>query len=307
MKMPQKEIKNQTASIKARLMNIAKNKAREFDSVLLQYFQERFLFRLSLSDYKSKFILKGALLLMLKEDIRFRPTRDIDLLAQKLTANPEEIKNIFKTMTEIHSDDNVLFDSDSIAVASIMAITEHGGIQVKLTVRMGNMHKILSMDIGFGDSIYGGAEELIFPTLLDSPSFKINCYSMESVIAEKFQALCWLNMQTSRMKDIFDIYFLAEKYKFKAAELYEAIKLTFANRETDLEFRKTVFSNVFKKSPLKQNQWGSFLRRNHLNLADDFQTVISKIEVFLEPLFQNNSNKNIDSWDNENWLWIKKS
>src|SRR4030065_422355 len=152
--MTQKQIKNQTTSIKARLANIAKNKAREFDSVLLQYFQERFLFRLSLSDYKSKFILKGALLLILKEDIRFRPTRDIDLLAQRLTANPEEIKSIFKTVAKIHNDDNVIFDPDSIAVAPIMAITEHGGIQVKLTAKMGNMHKILNMDIGFGDNVF---------------------------------------------------------------------------------------------------------------------------------------------------------
>lgn len=169
---------------------------------------------------------------------------------------------------------------------------------------MGNIRKILSLDVGFGDMIYGGPEEYDFPVLLNFPVPRIKCYTYESIIAEKFQAIVWLNFQTSRMKDFFDILFLARVNRFQALRLLEAIATTFAARDTGLSRKEAVFSDEFKNDKSKQNQWTSFLRKHHLKEEPTFRKVIESLEGFLEPVL-GKVLKEIENciWDYDAWQW----
>jgi predicted nucleotidyltransferase component of viral defense system len=207
--MAKREIKDITESIRGRLKNIARETKRDFDAVLLHFFQERFLYRLSISEFRENFILKGALLLMIKSITPFRPTKDIDFMGRGIDGDSNRIKRIFKKIANISGNDGVRFESEDVEAQVIMAGTEYVGVRIKLKAVMGSIRKKMIMDVGFGDMLIDEPEELNFPVLLNFPSPKIRCYSFETVIAEKFQAMVWLNFQTSRLKDFFDILYLA--------------------------------------------------------------------------------------------------
>ena len=303
--MAKREIKDITESIRTRLKNIAGSSGREFDAVLLQYFQERFLYRVSISEFNENFILKGALLLMVKSISPFRPTKDIDFLGKGIDSDPGKIKMLVGKIAGIDYNDGVHFVPDSIETFVIKEGAGYEGVRVKIESRLGKIRKTVALDIGFGDSIYGGPEEFNFPVLLDFHVPKIKCYTYETIIAEKFQAIVWLNFQTSRMKDFFDILFLAETCTFQANRLRNAIIETFEKRDTAIERRVTIFSNEFKNDSSKQTQWAAFMRKTSLTAEPQFKKVVEKLEAFLGPIFEmvRNEDKNY-TWDKEKWQWI---
>jgi predicted nucleotidyltransferase component of viral defense system len=133
---PRRSTKNLGASIRARLLKIAKELNRDYNSVLLQYFQERFLFRLSLSDYRSQFILKGALLFVVYQMPRVRPTRDIDFLGQAMTNDAKEVRNALKRIADIQVDDGVTFNSASVSVEKIKEETDYEGVRAKIEAEL---------------------------------------------------------------------------------------------------------------------------------------------------------------------------
>lgn len=299
-----KKTKDIAASVRVKLRNLAKSSHRDFDAVLLQYFQERFLYRVSCSEFKENLILKGALLLMVKSISPFRPTKDIDFLGNGVIASPEKIKELVDKIIKVQCDDGVQFVNHSIKAEAIKEDADYEGVRVKLETKLGNIRKILTLDIGFGDRIYGGPEEFEFPVLLDFPSPNIRCYNYETIIAEKFQAIVWLNFQTSRMKDFFDIIFLARVNHFKAVRLRNAINTTFDKRGTRLTQREAVFSDEFKNDASKQTQWTAFLRKNSLIEYMEFYTIVDQMEKFLEPILQITIEKLEDlSWNCETWNW----
>ena len=199
------QTKDIVASIRARLRNIAKQSGRDVDAVLLQYFQERFLYRMSISEFSEKFILKGALLLLVNNIDRFRPTKDIDLLGRRITSDLDSITRAMKKIGTIEYDDGVACLSESLQAHIIKEGAQYEGVRIKIDLTLGNIRKRLTVDIGFGDAMIDEPVKLEFPVLLDMPSPKLQCYHLETIIAEKFQAIVWLNFQTSRMKDIFDL------------------------------------------------------------------------------------------------------
>jgi predicted nucleotidyltransferase component of viral defense system len=145
------------------------------------------------------------------------------------------------------------------------------------------------LDIGFGDKITGGPIEIDFPALLDLPAPHLNVYSVENAIAEKFEAIVSLQLQTSRMKDFYDISFFAETYPIKKDLLKKSIIATFDQRGTDKELRKYIYKPNFKDNPEKQIQWLSFLKRNKLTAEDKFSKIVDKIESFLEPVLSDDN------------------
>ncbi|MGE5344157.1 MAG: nucleotidyl transferase AbiEii/AbiGii toxin family protein [Candidatus Omnitrophota bacterium] len=302
--MDKNKTKDIYASIRAKLKNIAVKSGRDFDAVLLQYFQERFLYRISVSEYKDNFVLKGALLLMVKSVSPFRPTKDVDFLGKGIDANPENLKSIVKKLAQVQCEDSVDFVEESIVATTIKEGAEYEGVRVKIEARLGAIKKILSLDIGFGDTLLGNIEEFDFPVLLNFPIPKVKCYPYESIIAEKFQAIVWLNFQTSRMKDFFDIIFLANVGSFQASRLKEALIITFSRRNTSLSLRKVVFSEEYKMDKSKQRQWSAFLRKHHLIAEPKFRLIIDRLENFLEPILGITFNE-IENyiWDNERWQW----
>jgi predicted nucleotidyltransferase component of viral defense system len=306
--MKKREIKDLGASVRARLTNIARKTRRDFDAVLLQYFQERFLYRLSISPYQSAFVLKGALLFLVYEMPFVRPTKDIDFLVRSKSKDMRTIKSMIQDIAGVEVQDGARFSPESISLEGVMEDADYGGIRVKLKGSLDKAIKTLQIDIAFGDVLVAGPVEMAFPLLLDDqPAPWLKVYSNESAIAEKFQSLVKLNILTSRMKDVYDILFLASHQSFQMGLLRKAIGKTFKRRGTPIDETKSIFTKGFKSSKGKQAQWTAFLRRSRLESYEAFDKAIDHLELFLEPVC---SRQHLSSaqlrWNPKKWSWQEK-
>ena len=294
------EIKNVAASVKERLRNIAAQSNKEFQSVVRQYVQERFLFRLSKSAYSKNFILKGALLFVAHDISRNRPTRDIDFLGSAISNEINDIIGIVKEILKFEFEDGVTFDPNSIEAENIVENGDYHGIRIKFHAYMENSRERVQLDIGFGDKMTSGPIEIEFPTLLDFDAPKIEVYSIETAIAEKFEAIVSLQLQSSRMKDFYDILFFAENYEFKKDLLQKALSATFNHRSTDIEARMMIFDDKFKLDEQLQMLWLAFLERSKLASVNSFPEVVTKLQLFIEPIF---GKKTRNNWNPQKWEW----
>ena len=281
--MTKKEIKNVPASVRSRLLNRARSENRPFNELLQYYSMERFLFRLSKSPHKSCFVLKGALMLRVWGVPEIRPTMDIDMLGR--TSNDEkkiisQIKDILGT--EVGSD-GLIFDMQSIKFERITEDSEYQGIRVHFIVTLDSAKIRMQLDIGFGDIIFPGPELEEVPVMLDFPAPKVLCYSRESTIAEKFEAMVKLGELNSRMKDFYDIWLLARNYNFEGDKIKEAIRSTFEHRKTFFPNMIIAFEDSFAEG--KQIQWSAFCRRLQLyNGPSYLKEVVLFIGGFLQPI-----------------------
>ena len=278
-----KSPKNLPASVRQRLLNRAKSDKRPFGELLQYYAMERFLYRLSRSPHANRFILKGALLLKTWDIAESRPTMDIDMLGQ--TSNDEagvvaQIRDILAVDVEA---DGLTFDPDSILTERITEEQVYPGIRARFTGYLDSVRVGMQIDIGFDDVVYPGSEASFFPTILDFPAPKLLCYSPESAIAEKFEAMIKLGILNSRMKDFYDIWLLSSQLDFDGAKLAEAIRQTFEHRGTIIPKEVEAFSEGFIE--VKQVQWTAF--RNKLNqdhVPVSFKDIVSVVENFLAPV-----------------------
>lgn len=259
-----KETKNVAVSVRNRLLNISTENNRDYNAILRDYFQERFLYRISISQYRTNLVLKGAFLLMTKDISKFRPTKDIDFLGISIPSEVDEATNIIKEIASIRYDDGVEFEIENIKGTKIKEDAEFEGVRFKIPYRMDTIKGNFSIDISFGDIITNGPFEIEFPVLLGFPVPKILVYSLESAVAEKIEVIVNLNFVTSRMKDFYDLIFIAKTKSFDRLKLKKAIIDTFKNRETNLEDMATIFSDNFKNDLQKQKQWLSFIQLNKL-------------------------------------------
>jgi predicted nucleotidyltransferase component of viral defense system len=303
--MKKREIKNLGASIRARLTNIARETKRNFDAILLQYFQERFLYRLSISPYRSAFVLKGALLFLVYDMPVLRPTKDIDFLVRSRSKDMETIRGMIQDIAKIEVVDGVRFFPESISLESVMEDAGYEGIRVKIQGSLDKARKTLQVDIAFGDALVAGPVEMEYPLMLDDlPAPRLRVYSNESAISEKFQSLVKLNILTSRMKDVYDILFLASHLPFQMRLLHDAVVKTFDRRGTPLDDRESIFTKEFKSSKEKQTQWAAFLKRSHLESYDTFKTAMDHLELFLEPVCSRRSASSTQiTWNPKKWSW----
>jgi len=295
-------------SIKAKLKNEADSCGKDFNYLLLHYFIERLLYRLSISPYAHNFILKGGLLLYSVLKNRGRATKDIDFLARDIKNTSAELVRIFKEIAKIPVNDAVSFNTEKITAEKIKEDTEYEGIRIKLTALLERSRNVLQFDIGFGDVIVPQPVDMTYPTLLDMEPPHLKTYSLESVIAEKFQAIVYLSDLNSRMKDFYDIYELSRSFNFDGVSLSEAIDQTFKRRNTEFEPCPKVFTDDFPLLPNKQTQWSAFRRRIDIaNVPDDFSVIIAAIKRFLLPVYNAlvNKEKYNELWDKEKELWHK--
>ena len=285
--MSARQTRNIAASVRQRLLNRARNDKRPFNELLQYFAMERFLYRLSKSEHAEHFILKGALMFRVwspsQASTRLRPTMDIDLLGR--TSNEEssviaQIKDIISIETE---PDGLIFDPDSIRVERITEDADYEGIRVRFTGILDNARIHMQIDIGFGDIVHPEPIAAELPTLLEFPAPKLLCYSRESVIAEKFEAMLKLGELNSRMKDFFDIWLLSRQFDFDGANLAEAIRLTLDHRGTLLSTEITAFTSAFAEA--KQTQWTAFHQRlAQTFVPDEFKEIILSVERFLGPV-----------------------
>lgn len=291
-----KEIKNLSVSIQHKLRNIAKAKGEDSEIILYQYVVERFLYRLSISQYRDKFFLKGAFLFKIWEEEAHRTTRDIDFLGN-VTNQIEGLEQIFIDICSIQcEEDCLIFDTESIKGEFIREGKSYGGIRFKQYVTLGKAKIALKVDVGFGDIITPEAEEKSFPSLLGMENPVIKAYPIYTVIAEKLEAMVSLDMDNSRMKDFYDLWFLLRNFEIDSTQLKEAIKNTFYRRRTEIPIETpTAFTEEFALNDQKNIQWKSFLRKNELDVADlELKEVISVLYRELAPLLADLSKSNKD-------------
>lgn len=294
-------MKNIADSVKARLKNIADAKKINFEFLCLKFLQERLLYRLSISKYKSNFILKGGLMLNFLKASEYRPTKDIDFLGIKINNDPELLQEIFKEICMIESDDGVTFDQDSIETSVIKEGMDYEGTRLKFIAHLGSVRIIMTLDVGFGDIVIDGAKISEYKSLLNMDNPLIYIYPFETVIAEKFESIVKLNYQTSRMKDFYDIYFISQSYNFDIQKLRSSIQATFEKRSTDISTAEVVFSDVFKTENKFAIQWKAFIKRGKLNFELSFQEIVEHIESFIRPVI--NSSEQDLQWIPEERVW----
>jgi predicted nucleotidyltransferase component of viral defense system len=249
---------NIAASIRARLLNLARQGGQPFDVILSRFVHERLLYRLSRSQYADRFVLKGAMLLTTWLPKTARGTRDLDLLGFGDSSVPH-ILSIFSEVLPIAADDGVEFDPGALRVGLIREELDYGGVRVRGIASLSGARIAVVVDIGFGDSVEPGLETIDYPVLLDLPAPKLRAYAPETVIAEKFQAMVALGRANSRMKDFYDIWILSRTFRFDEDRLARAITATFARRQTAIPISAPdALTSGFADDPLKQRQWAAF-------------------------------------------------
>ena len=275
---------NVSASVIARLKNIADKEHLDFNFLFLRYIQERFLSRLAASRYTDKLVLKGGLLLLAYNIEKARPTKDIDFLGVDVSSNHEDIKRLIKEIATVDLGDGVTFLPDSLKSESITEDAGYEGVRLKITARVGTARNTIRIDFGFGDIISPRPVYMDYPTLLDGKTFNILVYSKETIVAEKFEAIVKLGTINSRMKDFYDISFLASQFAFEATALQSALKNTFERRLTSLTSAMERLQTEYDNEDEFQQQWVTFKNRTTLASKQDFDSVFKDIQAFLLPI-----------------------
>jgi predicted nucleotidyltransferase component of viral defense system len=279
-----REVRNVGASVRARLLARARAEETDYQILLTRYALERLLYRLSVSAHRDRFILKGALLFVTWVPDPFRPTRDLDLLGYGVN-NPEALVNTFKAIcTTTVPDDGVTFDVEGLTAAPIREDLEYGGVRVQTHAIIDGARIPIQVDIGFGDIITPGPVEIIYPVLLDSPAPHLRAYPVETVVAEKFNAMVRLGIANSRLKDFYDLWLISRTFELDGQALSTAIQRTFERRETPMP--TDVPTGLTRLYAEQWNaQWKAFLKREHMNAAPaDLDQLLDDLRKFLVPL-----------------------
>lgn len=261
--------KNIAASVRARLMNRARADNVDFQLMFTRYALERVLYRLSVSAWAGQFLLKGALLFDVWFDQPQRPTRDIDLLGFG-PADLEYLNTVFEDVSAQPCDDGMTYDAASVRVAKIRKETGYEGVRVTLVGWLDGARCKVQVDVGYGDAVMPAAESVLFPVVLDDmPPATLRAYPVYTVVAEKYQAIVVLGLANTRMKDYFDLWFLARHAMIDRATLAQAIQATFERRKTPVpKIVPLGLSLRFATDPVKLQQWKAFLSKNKLSAAD---------------------------------------
>ena len=285
------EVKNLSKSVHDRLKNLARQAGRPFQEFFYYYSIERFLYRMFSSRHKESFVLKGSLMFLGWGIPLRRPTRDIDVHGYSATTVDDLITVVREICLQDIEPDGMRYDPDSVNGEQIIETANYPGIRVFFTGYLGQAPIYLHVDVSFGNVII--PEEFVFdyPSLLGMPVFTVRGYSIETTIAEKFQAMVFLDNINDRMKDFFDIWLLSQQVDITGHTLVEAIKATFVARRTPLpEHLPIALSEEFARR--RQPDWKRFLNRSLLNEADiaDFSFVINTLKQFLWPVLLAASN-----------------
>jgi predicted nucleotidyltransferase component of viral defense system len=276
--------KNLAASIRARLLSLAQSKGENYQRVLGSYAIERFLYRLGRSPYRDKFVLKGATLFTLWTGHTHRPTKDLDLLGNG-ASSIGEMEQTIRAICDTHQEDGIVFDSHSVEATKIKEDDEYDGVRVKFQAQLAGARIPMQVDIGFGDAVYPEPELASFPVLLPMEAPLIRAYPREAAIAEKFHAMVALDIRNSRMRDFYDIWFMANTWTFDMAMVRTAILASFERRNSSIPTAiPFALTDEFLNDAQKKLQWAAFLSR--LNPGDkkpSLEEVGAILQAFLMP------------------------
>ncbi len=278
--------KNVSASVRQRLLDVARAAGADYNQMLIRHAIERLLFRLANSPHAQSFVLKGAMLFAVWRGSPHRPTQDLDLLG---FGDPSagRLIGVFKDLCTLGvENDGWIFDPESVTAAPIRTIDEYGGMRIHLTGKLGSAVVRIQTDIGFGDAITPGALDADYPVLISQPAPRLKVYPPATVVAEKAEAIAKLGMLNTRFKDYYDLKFLADHFEFDGDQIVQALKATFTRRGTALpDTLPTGLTAAFARDSVKQQQWSAFARRvagSPTTLSD----IVVPVATFLEQPLQ---------------------
>lgn len=293
------------ASVLARLKNKAAESGRSYQLCLQLFCQEEFLRRLEKSKYAENLVLKGGLFIYSVTDFDSRVTVDVDFLLRRVPNTPEQLKPVLEEIISTPTgNDFITFEIKDIA--PIAVAKKYAGIGASIVARIKNTRTPFSIDFGVGDVIVPKQEKRKIPTQLDDFAAPVvNTYSLETTIAEKIDAILSLMEFSSRMKDYYDIYYLANKFDFDGKVLAEALKKTFENRGHTFTIEQFEQVMSFADDSAMQKKWKAFCRKIDTQ-TDDFNTVLKIIEVFLTEPFTVvvKNNEFTEKWFAANGEWM---
>ena len=272
------------ADVLARLKNKANESGRTYQLCLQLFCQEEFLRRLEKSKYVDNLVLKGGLFIYAITDFDSRVTMDVDFLLWKVPNTPEQLKTVLEEIITVPAgNDFVTYEIKGIA--PIAVTKKYAGIGASLVARIKNIRTPLNIDFSVGDMIVPKQEKRKIPTQLeDFTAPMINTYSLETTVAEKIDAILNLMEFSSRMKDYYDIYYLANKFDFDSALLAEAMKKTFANRNHSFTVEQFEQVMAFDGDEAMRKKWKAFCRKTDIK-TDDYSTVLKAIRSLLSEPF----------------------
>ncbi len=287
--MTRKEIRDVAASVRARLLNHARENGIEFNLVLRRFLFERLLYRLSRSDGRNRFVLKGAMLLRIWSDSPYRATVDLDLLRTGKSAR-EDVQEDFQQIlsAEVELDDGVRFDLPSLQIEELRANEEYLGFRISVVAELGVVRDRLQIDIGVGDAVWPRPGRIDYPTFLDFPAPRVLAYRPESVVAEKLHAIVRLGLRNSRIKDYFDIHYIASEFGFEGVVLGEAVRRTFERRRTTIPYDTPIgLTSEYWQDERRQTQMRAFSKRARIDTDGlDTDALMERLQDFLIPMLQ---------------------
>ena len=276
---------NLPASVRERLLNLSRSRREDFQLTLTRYGIECLLVRLSQSLYSHRFVLKGAQLFNLWTASFHRPTRDLDLAGYG-DSSQQALAQLFRELCSLDAEpDGLTFHPDSVRVTEIRGGQEYGGQRVQMLATLDNARIDLRVDIGFGDAVTPGVEEVEYPTLLGSPAPRLRAYPKETVVAEKLHAAVVLGVLNSRMKDYYDVWAMSRELRFDGPVLTSAIRATFKRRLTEIpRVIPVALTSDLAQRPDKIVQWNAFLSRSGLRTGGKgFPEIVEDLSHFLMP------------------------
>lgn len=275
---------DKAASVLARLKNKAAESGRSYQLCMQLFCQEEFLRRLEKSRFAENFVLKGGLFIYTVTDFDSRVTMDVDFLLRRIPNTPEQLRSVLEEIITVPTGNAfVMFEIKS--VAPIAVAKKYAGIGASLVAHIKNTRTPINIDFGVGDVIVPNQQKRKIPTQLsDFEQPVVSTYSLETTVAEKLDAILSLMEFSSRMKDYYDIYYLANKFDFDGMLLAEALQKTFANRDHVFTMQQFLDVMHFDNDSAMQKKWKAFVRKINAK-SDDYSTVLSVIHNFLEKPF----------------------
>lgn len=273
------------ASVLARLKNKAAESGRSYQLCLQLFCQEEFLRRLEKSKYSENLVLKGGLFIYSVTNFSSRVTADVDFLLRRIPNTPEKLRAMLEEIISASTEnDFVIFEIKKTEPISVTK--KYPGISASLIARIKNTRTPVNIDFGVGDVIVPGLERRKIPTQLDGfTAPMVNTYSLETTVAEKLDAILYLMELSTRMKDYYDIFFLADKFEFDGATLTDALRETFRNREHGFLIEDFRHVMTFSDDETMRSKWRAFC--NKINIQEkDYGVVLETINRFLSPPYE---------------------
>lgn len=299
---------DKSASVLARLKDKAKESGKPLQVHMQLFCQEEFLRRLSMSEYADNLVLKGGLFIYTLTNFESRATVDVDFLLRQFQGTVEEVESIIQTILAVDTgNDFIAFEAKGFAPIALER--KYKGVEFQIIGRIKNTRTPFNVDIGIGDVIVPKAEKRNIPVQLDDfKSPQVSTYSLESTIAEKLDAMLQRLELNSRMKDFYDVYYLAHTFDFDGRKLQEAIFETLQNRGTAYNRNSLQSVIALANDSDMQTRWRQAVRRMRLpELA--FENVISTIQAFIAPVFNAviNEDELLKVWSAKMQIWCNSN